>query len=77
MRGPGRLRRRGPSPGEEVKRNMAFVQTCELGYCPYSDLYPLQPSDILTCDDCPHSVYVDEMELNTSSGESQPSERLG
>ena len=56
---------------------MAFVQTCELGYCPYSDLYPLQPSDILTCDDCPHSVYVDEIELNASSGESQPRERLG
>lgn len=56
---------------------MALVPICELGYCPYVDLYPLKASDVLTCDDCSHSVYVDEMEQRTSSGESQPRERLG
>lgn len=68
----------GPPPGEEVKKSVAFVQICELGYCPYDSLYPsLQASDILTCDDCPHSVYVDERELTISSGESHPKDFLG
>ncbi len=60
-----------------MNKNLAFVQICELGYCPYDSLYLLPASDILTCDDCPHSVYVDEMERKASSGESQPKERLG
>ena len=55
----------------------ALVPICELGYCPYADPYPQQFSDVSSCDDCPHSIYVDETELNISSGESQPSERLG
>lgn len=70
-------RRRGPHPEGGGEQNMALVPICELGYCPYADLYPLKASDVLTCDDCSHSVYVDEMERKASSGESQPKERLG
>lgn len=56
---------------------MAFVQICELGYCPYKDLYPLRSTGILTCDDCPHSVYADETEGKASSGGSQLREGQG
>lgn len=56
---------------------MAFARICELGYCPYSDLYPLPASDVLTCDDCPHSVYIDTAVLDASSEQSHPRDLLG
>ena len=77
MSGPRKgLRPAGPDR-KEGESSMAFARICELGYCPYSDLYPLPASDVLTCDDCPHSVYIDTAVLDASSEQSHPRDLLG